>query len=461
MNLSLTARVSLLFAAGAAGVLLLLGWVVAVAVEAHFAEMDQHELDGKLALVRNLLAKAGDADALDELPRQLDDALVGHHHLSVAVFDPDGTIRFASGGGQFPRALLHVAPTSGGYAGQWTEGQHVWRGMEAYAASGLAVQPHRVVLALDITHHEQFMAEFRRTLALSVALAALFTAALGWVATRAGLRPLRRMAALAGDLSASRLGERLPEAPLPAEIRALAAAFNTMLARLEESFRRLSEFSADLAHELRTPLSNLMTQTQVALTRARTVEEYRELLGSNIEEYERLARMTGDMLFLAQADNRLLAPRREPVALDAEVDKLFEFYDALADDRGIRLVRQGRVGAQVDPGMMRRALSNLLSNALRHCPDDGSVTVTLTSTPDGARVDVANPGEIPGALMARLFERFHTGDPARRISGEGAGLGLPIARSIARMHGGDLVAGNAGGRVVFTLTLPTGAAVPE
>lgn len=456
MSLSLTTRISLLFAIGAASVLLSLGWLVARAVDAHFVDMDRHALDGKLALVRNLLARAHDADALAGLARQLDDALVGHHHLIVAVTGPDGATHLAGGDGYVPSALL-TTPSADGAARfwHWQEGGRHWRGRVAAVTSGVpGLAPHHAMLALDITHHEHFMAEFRRTLAWSVALAMLFTAGAGWLATRAGLRPLRRIAALAGDLSASQLDRRLPEAPLPAEIRVLAAAFNAMLARLEESFRRLSEFSADLAHELRTPLSNLMTQTQVALTRARSVEEYRELLGSNLEEYERLARMTGDMLFLAQADNRLLAPRREPVALDAEVDKLFEFYDALAADRGVRLVRQGRAEASVDRDMMRRALSNLLSNALRHCPANGSMTVTLTRTPDALRVDVANPGEIPAEQMARLFERFHTGDPARRISGEGAGLGLPIARSIVRMHGGELVAGNEAGRVVFTLTLP-------
>ena len=454
MNLSLTARISLLFAAGAATVLLGLGWVVAGAVEAHFAEMDRHELDGKLALVRNLLAKAADVEALDDLPQQLDDALVGHHGLSVSVIAADGAIRFASGGGHFPRALLAAPAPAETRALMWSEGARAWRGVSARAPSGIAGEaPHGVAIALDITHHRQFMAEFRRTLALAVALAALFTAALGWAATRAGLRPLRRMALLAGGLSASRLTERLPEAPLPAEMRALAAAFNTMLARLEESFRRLSEFSSDIAHELRTPVSNLMTQTQVALSRARTPEDYRELLGSNLEEYERLARMIGDMLFLAQADNRLLAPQREAVDLVDEVAKLFEFYEALAADRGVRLRQAGAARAKADRAMLRRALANLLSNALRHAADGDEVTVELAASADQTSVPVSNPGEIPPQHLPRLFERFYTGDPARRASGEGAGLGLAIARSIARMHDGDLVARNEAGQARFTLTL--------
>lgn len=454
MNLSLTTRISLLFAACAAAVLLALGWVVSRAVEAHFVEMDRHELHGKLALVGNLLARAGHDGRFDMLPQQLRDALVGHHGLSMSVRAPDGAVLFASGDAPWPSALLTPPFPAEDREQVWTAGDRAWRALVAPVNDGTGqALPHGVGLALEISHHRHFMRAFHQTLGIIVALAALFTAALGWAATRAGLRPLTRMAALAGGLSASRLTERLPETPLPAEMRALVAAFNTMLARLEDSFRRLSEFSSDIAHELRTPVSNLMTQTQVALTRARTLEEYRELLGSNLEEYERLARMIGDMLFLAQADNHLLAPRREPVDLVEEVARLFEFYEALAADRSVRLRQTGAAQVAADRAMLRRALANLLSNALRHTAPGGTVTVTLSETDDTARMVVSNPGEIPRVHLARLFERFYTGDPARRFSGEGAGLGLAIARSIARMHDGELRADNRHGQACFTLTL--------
>ncbi len=455
MNLSLTARISLLFAAGAASVLLILGWVVARSVEAHFEEMDRHELMGKLTLARNLIARVEDADALAELPGRLDDALMGHHGLALSVQPLDGRPSIHAGDGRVPEALLRPADESGSRLRTGNDSGRVWRGLSADVESGIAGDaPYRIAIALDITHHQHFMHEFHRTLALAVALAALFTAGLGWAATRAGLEPLRRMTALTDGLSASRLTERLAEAPLPGEMRALAAAFNTMLARLEDSFTRLSEFSADLAHELRTPLSNLITQTQVGLSRARTTEEYRELLGSNLEECERLARMVGDLLFLAQADNRQLAPRREEIDLAAELTGLCEFYEALASDRGVRLVRTGMAQVRADRDMLRRALANLISNALRHTGAGGAIRLNLSHAPDWVRIEVANPGAIPDKHLPRLFERFYTGDPARRTRGEGAGLGLAIARSIARMHGGDLTARNADGEARFTLSLP-------
>ncbi|MDP2430630.1 MAG: heavy metal sensor histidine kinase [Pseudomonadota bacterium] len=453
-SISLTTRISLLFAAAAALVLLVVGLFVARSVDRHFIEIDRHELTGKLDLVRNMLAQGSQ----ETLPRRLHDALVGHHGLMLVLAGPDGALLYASAEIDDPEALLAEPP---GLA-LWRVNDRDMRGLRETIPSGGYV----VAIAQSIEHHQQFMAEFRQLLTLAIGLAALLTAALGWAATRAGLRPLREVTALAAGLSASRLGERLPETQVPAEIEALVGEFNAMLARLEDSFRRLSEFSSDIAHELRTPLSNLMTETQVALTRTRTAEEYREVLGSSLEEYERLARMIGDMLFLAQADNRLLLPKREEIDLAEEVAHLLEFFEALAADRQIRLVADGTARVVGDRAMLRRALANLLSNAIRHTPVGGEITVRL-SVSDGqatglatgfatgfATLAVENPGAtIPPDALPRLFDRFYTGDPARRASGEGAGLGLAIARSIARMHGGDIGVVSTDGRACFTLTL--------
>ncbi len=446
---SLTARVSLLFAAGAVAVLLGLGWVVERAVENHFREMDQHEVEGKLSLLRALFAKAG--DSRDVLERRMRDALVGHHHLSVAVRAADGAEWFRYGEADFPAEW-----PMGGAQPRWTAWSaeaRAYRGLLARLRDGGGGE-HEVSIALDISHHRQFLDDFRNTLALTTALAALLTALLGWAAARAGLAPLRQMTRLATRLSASSLEERLPQGGLPAEIDALATAFNAMLARLEESFRRLSDYSSDIAHELRTPLSNLMTQTEVALTRARSAEAYREVLASNLEEYERLARMIGDMLFLAQADNSLVAPRREAVDLGGEAARMLEFYEALAAESGVRLASQGSARVTGDRLMLQRLLANLVSNAIRHTAPGGTVSLRLGEEADAAVVEVENPGAIPAEHLPRVFDRFYTGDPARRASGEGAGLGLAISRSIAQLHGGSLEASSEHGRVRFRLVLP-------
>jgi two-component system heavy metal sensor histidine kinase CusS len=224
-----------------------------------------------------------------------------------------------------------------------------------------------------------------------------------------------------------------------------------MLTRLEDGFRRLSEFSSDIAHELRTPLSNLMTQTQVALSRPREPEAYRETLYSTLEECERLARMVTDMLFLAQADNGLIVPNREEVDLAAEVDDLFEFFEPLASEAGVGLARRGAARAAGDRLMLRRALANLLANAIRHTPRNGTISITLEDV-NGTRIRVENPGEtIDPAHIPHLFERFWRADPARQ--GEGAGLGLAITKSIIEAHGGSITASSADHQTRFEIRL--------
>lgn len=446
--LSLTARVSLLFAAVLTAVLLALGGLAAWSVDRHFRAMDRSDLEGKLALVRNLLARAGAPTAMDEVLRELDDALVGHEGLSVTLSDGAGERWFASRGLSYPAALFQ-APARDGLA-TWRDEGRGYRGLRASVRSGDG-RMFDVAIVLDISHHQHFLDELKRTLALAVALAALLGAGLGWLAVHTGLRPLRRLTAWAAGLSASRLGERLPEDGLPAEMRPLAEAFNGMLARLDDAFTRLSEFSSDIAHELRTPVATLMTQTQVALARARSAEEYRETLLSAGEEYERLARMIDDMLFLAKADNRLIVPGRAPVDLAAEAAGLIEFHGIVAEERGIRLELAGAATVPGDRLMLRRALSNLLANAIRHCPAGAAVAVRLESGPAGARVAVENPGSIPAGQLPRLFDRFYTGDPARH---EGVGLGLAIVRSIVEAHGGSVAAESAAGLVRFVVRLP-------
>jgi two-component system heavy metal sensor histidine kinase CusS len=207
-----------------------------------------------------------------------------------------------------------------------------------------------------------------KTLWLVVIGGTLATGLLGWFAARRGLAPLREMKQRATEVSAQRLDQRLPVDAVPVELAELAESLNDMLARLEESFKRLSDFSSDLAHELRTPVSNLMTQTQVALSKTRSSAEYREVLESNCEEFERLSRMISDMLFLAKSENGLIVPGQETFDLADEVTALFDFYGALAEENGVTLRLEGSGQVTGDRLMLRRAIGNLLSNALRYTP---------------------------------------------------------------------------------------------
>jgi two-component system heavy metal sensor histidine kinase CusS len=302
------------------------------------------------------------------------------------------------------------------------------------------------------------MAGFRRSLVLVMLLAALTTAALGWTVTHQGLKPLRQMGATALSISAQRLDARLPEDGAPAELVELGAAFNRMFARLQESFQRLADFAADLAHELRTPLSNLMTQTQVVLSQPREAAVYRETLESALEEYERLARMIDDMLLLAKADNRLLVPQTETIDLRATARRLAEFYEAVADEAGVQIAVAGRAHITGDRLMLERAIANLLSNALRHTPRGGLIRLELSETAQSVLIAVVNPGPaIAPEHLPRLFDRFYRVPTGVHADGVHTGLGLAIVKSIAKAHGGDVRVESVPGMTRFELRLPRSA----
>ena len=461
-GLSLTARLTLLFAAGSSAVLLALGWLIGDSIERHFQEQDRDALSGKIMLARHDIERVRTPQQLALLPQQLGDALVGHHELQIQVAGPDQQILLSTPEIVFPpqwlaRAGLN-APTP---LFTWSQGSHSYRGLAVQVPTGLPGAPAlRVAVAVDIEHHASFMAHFMQTLWLFVLGGAVATGLLGWFAASRGLAPLRAMREQAAGVTAHKLDQRLPVEAVPPELADLARSLNAMLARLEEAFTRLSDFSSDIAHELRTPVNNLMTQTQVSLSRARDAASYRDILESNAEEFERLARMIADMLFLAKTEYGIDAAQTptadEAIDLAQEVQQLFDFYEALADEQGVRLALHGTASVPGERLMLRRALSNLLSNALRYTPRGGCVNVTLASDTTHATVAIDNPGPtIAAQHLGRLFERFYRADPSRQsASGEGTGLGLAITQAIARAHGGAVSVRSADGHTCFTLRLP-------
>lgn len=444
-GLSLSTRLALLFAACTTVVSLFAGVLFDRASEAHFIELDQQQLETKLIGLRRALQDLQpaqrEARLADELSRQAD--------LSLRITSGDGRHWYDSSV-QIPKNL----PLQTGLSTISHDGTD-YRVLRAPLYPDTADSP-QLTLLLDITHHQHFLARMQHLIWLTVGLSALATALLGAWAARSGLRPLRRMSAVARGISAQSLNARLPEGKMPPELAEMAYSFNAMLARLDDSFQRLSAFSADIAHELRTPLSNLLTHTQVTLSRPRALEDYREALHSNLEELQWMAQLVNDMLYLAKADHGLLMPKREPLELAEEADMLLEFFAPLAEDAGVSLIREGAARIEGDRGMLRRALSNLLDNALRFAPAEGYVRLSIVEQPQAVRVCVENSGEgISAQLLPRLFDRFYRADPARQEgSSEHAGLGLAITQSIVRAHGGTIHCESEAGWTRFVIELP-------
>lgn len=455
---SITFRLTLLFASASTMVLLLLGLLIGSLVERHFEELDMELLGGKLELLRHTLKKVRSDQELEALSGQLQDSMVGHPGLVVVVLKPSGQTLYSTEGAKLPGELLAGVREKPLRPMLWTTPEnHRYRGISAEVPTGIeGVTPVVVAVSTDLSHHEHFMHSFRTALWTVMGLAALLTGFLGWVAARHGLAPLRDISRSAAGITANRLNQRLPLASIPVELAEVAKTLNEMLARLEESFRRLSDFSSNIAHELRTPVSNLLTQTQVTLSKPRTLDKYQDVLASNAEEFERLSRMIADMLFLAKSDNNLIVPHREKVDLVAEVSSLVEFYEALVEEKGVSLSYSGRGAVYGDRLMLRRAVNNLLSNAVRHTPEGGRIAVRVDdSNVSTVVLSVQNTGEtIAPEHLPRLFDRFYRAHASRQRFGEGAGLGLAITRSIAHAHGGEALAHSEGGFTTFEIRLP-------
>lgn len=460
-RISLTLRLTLMFVSVTTTVLLMLGAVVSTSVERHFVNLDMDVLTGKLELIREGLQSVTSPEDLLPFTHQLAYSLVGHPGLEVVVMDTDHNVIFATAHANFsPELLLSSAAQAPAKSAIWQLGEQTYRGMAAQmptAALNPAGHPLSVIVAaaIDMAHHQMYMRSFMQTLWLFVVIASGLSGVLGWLAVRRGLTPLRTMREQARGVTAQQLNQRLPVNSVPSELADLAESLNDMLARLEQAFARLTDFSSDIAHELRTPVSNLMTQTQVALSQARSADAYRDILASNAEELERMARMISDMLLLAKADNGLVVPDPQTLDLGLEVRALFDFYDAVAEEKGLQLMLQGAAQVQADRLMLRRALGNLLSNAVRHASPATVVQVTLSHSAAGVSIAVANHGEtLAQEVLERVFDRFFRGDPSRHRNQDGTGLGLTITRSIVTAHGGEITAASSNGLTTFTITLP-------
>lgn len=453
--LSLTARV-MVFVALAIGIsLVLIGNLVLGAVERHFAEQDADEL----AVIHQAVAQAlQSTDDPLRLPEALSRAVSGHHGVYSQVWNDRGQLVFASLGADFAQAIAALSPVKRIHADNLTT-WHIDGNSYRVGITRLVNdrREYRIATAIGMDFHLHFLQEFRRSLWLIMLLTGGVTLLAAWFGVHQGHAPLRGLSDEMRSIQADRLHIRLDSRNLPLELQDLAAAFNQMIGRLEDSFTRLSHFSADIAHELRTPLTNLITQTQVALGRARTLDEYRELLYSNLEEQERLAKMVNDMLWLAKSDHGLLKLVQVPLDLASEVRQLFDFFEALAEEKHITLSLEGQAPAvSGDRAMLRRAISNLLSNAIRYTPAGKWIRVRLSTTiNDMVALSVINPGlEIHAEHLPNVFDRFYRADPSRARQSEGAGLGLAIVRSIVETHGGRVEASSDQHATSFTLYLP-------
>lgn len=311
-----------------------------------------------------------------------------------------------------------------------------------------------------MVNEQKMLARYLWRIVAAVAVAFLLIALLGYGVMRRGLKPLWRMAAQAAQIAPNTLSTRLSEQGAPKELQQLTRSFNAMLDRLNEGYQRLTQFSADLAHEIRTPVGALMGQCQVALYQPRSVEEYETLLSNNMDELERISRMVENILFLARAGEAQSALNYGRLDVALELRRVADYFEGLAEERGIALSCAGEGTLKADAMLFQRALSNLVANAVRYADENSRIVLRAERRADAWWVQVINQGPpIAPAQLKKLFDRFYRADPARSAGNHASGLGLSIVRAIMTLHGGEVRAQCSDGRgsacLTFSLIFPS------
>jgi two-component system heavy metal sensor histidine kinase CusS len=456
---SLTLRTALLFALVAALVVNMAGMYLYVSMRASMIERSDAGLVGRVDRFRALLRGMLTLQEIRERPSLFENMLGNEQDVLVFRVPGADPVLDVNPSRQTlpdippvpldqPLSLTDVRPGVTAQQGPMRVVSAMTRTLD-----GQAVEIQAAHLLLTET---RMLQQYRRRLALAVALAFVSIAVLGYLALRRGLRPLRAMAAQAARITPARLDERLHLDETPHELRELTASFNAMLDRLADGYQRLTQFSADLAHEIRTPIGALMGNCQVALYQRRTPEEYETVLASSLEELERLARLVENILFLARADNAQSALDYATLDLETELQRVAEYFEGLAEERGIRLECRATGSVRADAILFRRALGNLVANAVRYADADSVVSLSTEAMDDAVLIHVDNRGTpIPPELLHKLFDRFYRADLSRSASSDASGLGLAIVRAIMALHGGSARAdASPQGHIRFTLRYP-------
>lgn len=413
------------------------------------------ELDARVAIVERLARRTDDLERWHLFDAKLAEFTPDDGSLHFLVESTD--TRFRIGGAVLD--ALEVRPTLDGYGDGALDDRPF-----AIASRDLPANRERPAVRLLIAAARDDADHALAILVTGIVLVSLFAVlAVAWLGmriARIGLAPVDRLSDHARQLDASDLARRLPVDALPTELVGMVDALNAALARLENAYARQAAFNADVAHELRTPLGNLIGETEVALSRERGADMLEDVLRSNLEELERLRGIVNAMLFLARADRGETARDRVAVSLQEESRRAADFLEVVLEEAGTTLDIRGDARVAVEGSLYALALTNLIDNAMRHGDAGGTIIVDIVDLPHAATVTVDSPGApIPAAALPHIFDRFYRADPARNVVGNGRshGLGLAIVQAIAQLHGGSVFASCGEGRVRIGIQLPKDA----
>ncbi len=460
---SLLGRLTLAFSLVAVLIFSLVGGLLYHSLSTTLIGRDDSEISIKLHQFLQQARDYGSAQAVAQHSQVFGDILLSHPAVSLVIYDQNGTVLVQHSselGRQLaPLARQAAAPTAAYTCTPATIGL-------ARCVIGAETLPSgeqvHILLAHAASERRAILDEYVVDIWAGLAAGSILMGALGYAIARRGLRPVEAIGHHTSRIEAHNLNERLDLDAGPVELQELAGSFNRMLNRLERSFSRLSQFSSDLAHDIRTPLANIISSSQVMLALPRTVDEYETLIESNIEECERLQRMVENMLFLARADHAVQHLKFGKLDCRSEFVKLISYFEAVAEAAGVHFVIEGDAALNADQTMFRRAVSNLISNALDHAQVGSDIVLRTVATAASVTVEVQNKGQrIPPEHIEKIFDRFYRVNAARQGSSKNTGLGLAIVKSIMESHRGEVGVACKGGNTIFTLRFPTSPLVAQ
>lgn len=430
---SLSMRLGLTVSLMGAGLVVLLATLAYMALTHELEKLARRGLESKMEQIQHSLA-------LGLRPHPLRELVMGHDnfYLTIVGTAPNDVVLFNVGAKPQEPLLTNFAPPQNlGYL-NWDD-SHDNQVLSASSLMRLSSGERvRVLLSLDRGDDRVLLSAYLHSTLLALPLLLLLIGIGAWWVVQRGLAPLQQFSRVAAKVSTQELTHRLALDNLPKELGELAQGINFMLQRLDGGVQQLSQFSDDLAHELRAPLTNLMGKAQVTLSRERPPQEYKAVLESSTEEMERLARIISDMLLLAQVSHPAARLSFAPVSLAAEARRVMELFALSAEDKQLTLSLDGHAFVQGDRLMIQRAISNLLSNAIRHSPPTSNISLQVETHTQQVSLSVGNSGPgIEAQHLPYLFERFYRVDSSRARSEGGTGLGLAIVRSIMVMHQGQ------------------------
>nr|WP_274603693.1 heavy metal sensor histidine kinase [Pseudomonas lutea] len=446
-------RLSGMFALVALLVFLLIGWALYLQVDKSLGLLPEAEVDARYSVLESAVQRYGTPEhwvkinaklkLLSEEDKRLRFWVVSDNPV-YEFGNPDAEIRaFAKG----PTGMRDLNLSGHDYP---------FRVLVSQFPAKDQRPPLRFLTAINTETFWQTQHSLLTALISLAAVGILLASVLGYWVARIGLKPLKELSLEARKLTPPRLSGRLKLTSLPPELDQFVTSFNSTLDRVEQAYSRLESFNADVAHELRSPLTNLIGQTQVALTRGRSAEHYFEVLQSNLEELERLRSIINDMLFLASADQGSKATQLTQSSLAQEVAKTLDYLDFILEDAQVQVEVRGDASAPIETAHLRRALINLLHNAVQHTSPGELIHVDIRDEGDHVSIGVTNPGaQIDGEHLPKLFERFYRVDASRSNSGANHGLGLAIVKAIALMHGGTVFVRSEDGVNTFGINLPS------